>query len=278
MAICDKTEISEISPHKRRYWRYQYDLAKNHIIPLLQEWGFDPCAKKILDIGCAEGGAMAALEDEGARCEGVEINASRVELGKALCNKDKVRNLRFIVGDITKDSILKNLKNRYDLILLRDVIEHLWEKAKVLTGIKNLLNSDGCIMISFPPFYSPFGGHQQMLSSRWRYFPYIHLLPRPFFDVFSFHLSCQGDNRFILEEMKLFRRERLSLQTFEKLINQLGLKIAAKKLYLSRPSHQLRYGFKIVEARGLGQVPLVRELLVSGAFYLLQPRTVNNGK
>ena len=50
-----------------------------------------------MDIGCAEGGAMAALEDQGAICQGVEISPSRVRLGEILCNEDKKRNLKFIV-------------------------------------------------------------------------------------------------------------------------------------------------------------------------------------
>jgi hypothetical protein len=43
---------------------------------------------------------------------------------------------------------------------------------------------------------------------------------------------------------------------------------------LSRPSFKLRYGMPVIRVPGLERVPLLRELFVTGAHYLLVPDTV----
>jgi len=266
-----KSEFIEIPLYKRKYWNYQYDLTEKHIIPLLKGWGFNPRGKKILDIGCAEGGVMAALADQGAICQGVEISPGRVRLGEVLCNEDKKRNLKFILGDILENSTLEGISDNYDLILLRDVIEHIGNKIQLLTKVRELLKLDGKVLITFPPFYSPFGGHQQMLRSRLRFLPFLHLLPGVLFNLLSNHLLKREDNnKFILKEMEFFRRERFSLRRMEKLATATGFEIEANRLYLSRPSFKYRYGLRVIDARWLGKIPLLREILVTGAFYFLR--------
>ena len=259
----------KVSSYKRKYWQYQYKLAWEYLIPQMLAWGFDPKGKEVLDIGCAEGGAMAALEDHGAFCTGIEISPSRVELGKILCNENHRRESQFIVGDFLADSLREILPGYYDLLLLRDVFEHLPEKTRALERLRSLLKDKGKILITFPPFYSPFGGHQQMLSSKFKYVPYVHLLPEPFFGLWSNWLGQKEANRFILSEMRFFRQERLSLAAFEKLVAKKSLKIVRKKFYLSSPSHKYRYGFKVIEGGPLGGVPILREFFMTGAAYFL---------
>ena len=55
------------------YWTYQYILAEQYYLPRLKLWGVEIENKKILDIGCGDGGFTSAFGRAGGFCTGVEI-------------------------------------------------------------------------------------------------------------------------------------------------------------------------------------------------------------
>ena len=48
----------------------------------------------------------------------------------------------------------------FDLIVLRDVLEHMPDGGAALRKAAALLAPGGIVFASFAPFWSPFGGHQ----------------------------------------------------------------------------------------------------------------------
>jgi hypothetical protein len=60
---------------------------------------------------------------------------------------------------------------------------------------------------------------------------------------------------------------RISL--FYRLIRKFNYKVVAQKFFYIRPSHELRYGFKTKESNFLYNIPIVRELLITGTAFLL---------
>ena len=83
-----------------------------------------------------------------------------------------------MVKDIYQVDIEKDLNGLFDIIVLKDVIEHIHDQAKLIGWMKNFLKPGGIVFFGFPPWYMPFGGHQQMCHSKISRLPYIHLLPR----------------------------------------------------------------------------------------------------
>lgn len=153
---------------KEYYWTYQYKLAELHYIPLFSQWGVSLKDKKILDVGCGDGGFTAALADAGADCTGVEVR----DFGW----QDHSGNLRFVQQDILAKNAQAVLGDDYDVILLRDVIEHipLNIKTEFMQVLRKFTSTKGIILMTFPPFYSPFGLHQQtLLKSFLKKMPYL---------------------------------------------------------------------------------------------------------
>ena len=77
--------------------------------------------------------------------------------------------------------MIEKLNSKFDLIILRDVIEHLNNSNMYLLfdRIDKLSNNNTVVLITFPPFYSPFGLHQQVLMKNFlKYIPYLSLLPK----------------------------------------------------------------------------------------------------
>jgi 2-polyprenyl-3-methyl-5-hydroxy-6-metoxy-1,4-benzoquinol methylase len=100
---------------------------------------------KILEVGAAYGETLYYLKQNGIAAEvvGVDIFEDKK-------NKQNYKPLdRFIFGDIEKIELPEYLQH-FDLILLPDVLEHLFEPKSVLETLKKYLKEDGKIIISMP--------------------------------------------------------------------------------------------------------------------------------
>lgn len=249
----------EFPDHHQYYWTYQYCLTKFYLSPLLESWGFVFTGKKILDVGCGNGGIACALIDQGARCVGIDItDLKKPNIGK--------RPFKFIQGDINEISTLAKLDTKFDLILLRDVIEHIESKEQFMRNLLSVLASNGKIFLSFPPYYSPFGGHTQILKTGLLKIPYIHCLPGPVFQYLVHVLEPSSSFR---NEVLKLKKIRTTIGEMEKLFKKLQLKILQRKFYFLRPTFHIRYGVKPLVAFW-GCLPLIREFTITAAFYYLE--------
>lgn len=245
---------------KEYYWTYQNKLAELYYIPLFAEWGISLEGKKVLDVGCGDGGFTAAFADAGAICTGVEVRDFGWEHTHA--------NLRFIQQDILSDEAQSVLGHDYDIIILRDVIEHisLTSKHQFMATLKQFTSSDGIILITFPPFYSPFGLHQQtFLKSFLKKLPYLGWIPGLILDAL---LKIVGESDKARADVKEIRECRMTLRGFKRMVKKLNYPIENEKYYLIRPSHELRYGWKLRESR-LARIPLLREMFILGSVFKL---------
>ena len=243
------------------YWTYQYQLATKCHIPLMESWGVRFENAKVLDVGCGAGGFTAAVSDRGAECVGVEIR----EFTRKPINNPR---LQYVVQDVTAPEAPDKLGVDYDLVVLRDVIEHipLDRKERFLISLRRFLRRSGKIFFAFPPFYSPYGLHQQtLLKSKLRLMPYLHYAPR---FLLRRMISWTGEPATTLAAIEDIARCKMTMRHFEKLMRQTGMEILHEKHYFIRPSHELRYGWKTRSA-WFGRIPLVREVLVSGATVLV---------
>lgn len=215
---------------------------------------------KILEIGCAEGGFIAACIEKNISVEGLELEPSRVEIAKKINP-----NINIQVGDITDEVIFEKFKNdNYDLIVIRDVIEHITEKNKAIYNMKKLLKVGGYIFITFPPLYSPFAGHQQNGRTLIAKIPYIHLLPEVFFKFFA---NALNENPSVIEDIIFNRSNGISIKSFYSLCSKHNLKILDLNLFLIRPVFQIRFGLR---TRTFPNIPYLREILALGCETILK--------
>ncbi len=242
------------------YRHYQYLLAKEYYLPLLAKWGFEPKGRKILDVGCGDGGFVSAFADQGAFCTGVEIRDFPWRYAA---------KLTFVVDDITSHDAHERLGSDFDLIILRDVIEHIpiARKLNFLLSLRKFANTNTRVLITFPPFYSPFGLHQQtLLKSFARYLPFLGWLPEP-----ALKLFCRGCRESHVDIAKVLEIKncRMTIGGFKSLLKQCELQPVREKYFTIRPSHEIRYGWRMLPSL-IGNVPLLCEIFVLGTVYLLK--------
>ena len=100
----------------------------------------------VLDLGCGYGGYSDALLCSGAKTTSIDLSVPAT-----------AKSLKFARADALH---LPFGKEAFDLVICASLIEHVPEPADLVKEIERVLTTRGFAYISFPPFYSPIGGHQ----------------------------------------------------------------------------------------------------------------------
>ena len=254
------------------YFEYQRVVCRDVVIPwLLQHVELEEL--QVGDFGAHHGGMVDALRESGVVGGAVGLELSEEVVASSPLVQDE--RFRLEVADLLD---LDDTSFSFDLVLLHDVLEHIPDFAGALSAIRRSLAPAGHVFVSFPPYYSAFGGHQQYARGRARWAPFIHLLPAGMF----FRVARPGEQEYMTaegahEDMVSVRRTRLTLADAEQTFARTGFAIAARELFVVRPEYTVRYGLKARSASVLGRIPGVRELTVNGAFYLLRPASPLTG-
>ncbi len=98
---------------------------------------------KILDVGCGGGIICEPLARLGAKVTGIDFAPNNIKAANTHSKKNKLK-IKYIYKDIEKSK----LDEKFDLILMFEVLEHLDNWKKTIKNIKQNLNKDGTIIIS----------------------------------------------------------------------------------------------------------------------------------
>ena len=123
----------------------------------------DSGIESVLDVGCGEGNNTAYLRSKGVKeIWGVEMSASAAELAK--------QQMDYVyMGTIESFFESEHVENRFDLIILGDVLEHLINPWLVLKQLTGLLSKNGQILISLPNIRNMGVLVPLLIKGEWRY-------------------------------------------------------------------------------------------------------------
>ena len=248
----------------RYYWNYQYRLGREHIVPYLRKRGIDLRGMNVLEIGAGEGGVLAAFAEEAvARAIGFDIREVVVRNANEIATK--IRNqAHFFQHNMYDDHIPQEWVHSFDLILMRDVIEHLDDTQRNIRRLLAFAHPGSRIFITFPPYYSAFGPHQHTLKNLSGKIPFLGLLPDSLFG----RLISSGREADRVEVSRL-RRIRLTIRRFKRAVRASGLDILDERLFVLRPVFKIKFGAPVIGSGPLKYVPVLREFLTTEASYLL---------
>ncbi|MGB5030040.1 MAG: class I SAM-dependent methyltransferase [Chitinophagaceae bacterium] len=257
----------EFHADRKRYFDIQVLNAEKYVIPFIEEKFPVKAGMRILEIGCGEGGVLKAFINKGCEGVGVELDAPRVvDANKFLTEDIAAGRLRFVVKDIYEVDVKKDFNGLFDIIVLKDVIEHIHDQAKLIGWMKNFLKPGGIVFFGFPPWYMPFGGHQQICKSRISRLPYIHLLTK---GMYKWVLRNRKEN---VEEMMEIRDTGISIERFEKICKKEGYTLFHTGHYLINPIYEWKFGWKPRKQIGLIKlIPFFRNFLTTCVYYIIQP-------
>jgi SAM-dependent methyltransferase len=124
------------------FQRFQGEL----LVRYLTDQGVPIAGRSVLDLGSGLGGYSQALLDHGAQILGLDLAPEKIDGSLPLIRADASR--------------VPLAEARFDLVICASLIEHLASPQDLLDEIWRLLRPGGMLYLSFPPFYTPIGGHQ----------------------------------------------------------------------------------------------------------------------
>ena len=161
----------------------QVDNSRMYVLPFIEQTKKIDAATRVLEIGCGEGGVLVAFLEKGAHCVGVDLDPPRIGLANDFLKEEVAAGkAEFLLQNVYDESFLQRFKGSFDVLILKDAIEHIPDQEKFIPYLKNFLREGGIIFFGFPPWYMPFGGHQQVAMGKWvSKMPWYHVLPRPLY-------------------------------------------------------------------------------------------------
>jgi 2-polyprenyl-3-methyl-5-hydroxy-6-metoxy-1,4-benzoquinol methylase len=165
-------------------------LNANRILPRV-DWAVDVASlrnpKSVLDLGCLEGFAgltVANLTPSVRRLVGVDLSKEGIDIANSRKNLVKA-NAEFIQGTI--EEFLATTKEKFDMIMLFEVIEHVKDPKELLDLIDGVKTKDGIVLISTPDFKAPTYGkndvknkcHIRLFTTRSKDFDEMTDVPDP---------------------------------------------------------------------------------------------------
>ena len=176
---------------------------------------------KVLDVGCGNGFLGRYLKEK-CGCKVFGVEKSEVWAKEAQKYYDNV-----IIGDLNDEKIWDKIQEKFDTIILADILEHLINPETVLEQIKKIIKKDTDIIISLPNF------------ALWRI--RLNLL------MGKFNYTKRG----ILDKTHL---RFFTLKTAKEMIIKSGYQI--HKIFFAQP--QIPFEGKL----RLSQIPFVKDLLI----------------
>jgi SAM-dependent methyltransferase len=242
-------------------FRQQEENSRAYVIPFIEEAFALKPGMQVMEIGCGEGGVLEPFLARGCRAVGIDLEPGRIALAQQYLSSF-VNNgqLRLIAQDIYAVDFLGEFTHAFDLILLKDAIEHIPQQEHLMGYLKQLLKPGGVIYLGFPPWYMPHGGHQQICRNKLlSVFPYIHLLP---VSLYKSLLKIAGENAATVTELLEIKETGISIERFERIIKQHNYAVVRKRFYLINPIYRFKFGWKPrVQSSLIASLPFFRNFV-----------------
>jgi len=259
----------EFHTDMKRYHDMTRRVTEDHILPFIG--GHVDLSKElhVLEIGSGEAGVLSAFTAQNHKCVGIELSPERVKRAEALMSDEVAKGqIQFIAEDIY-DINPDRFDRKFDVIILKDVIEHIHNQGKFMERVGEFLANDGVIFFGFPPWYMPYGGHQQVAKSKLgSKLPYYHILPT---FIYKAILKLMGETPEMIDGLIEIKETGISIERFVRVTKNAGLRIASSRFYLFNPIYEHKFGLKPrIQFGVINALPFVRNFLTTCAYYIVK--------
>ena len=254
---------------RKKYFDQQYQNTKKYIVPFLINT-IDFTNKNVLEVGCGEGGVLKAFYELGCNITGIDLASNKIENANKYYLKINAKNTyKFIADDIYNFDL--NLLNTFDLIILKDAIEHIHHQNKLIQFLSENLKKNCKLFIAFPPWQMPWGGHQQICRNKFLSFvPYFHLFPNFFYKRI---LKLFGEEQSTIQSLLEIKETGISIERFEQIIKKISLSVSKKLFFFINPNYEVKFGLKPrLQNSLISKIPYLRGFFTTTCYYLIEKK------
>ncbi len=248
---------------RKLYFYEQTFTTLKYVIPYIRE--VFPIGKQtqVLEIGCGEGGNLKPFLDMECHCVGIDISSNQIKNAIAFYENHPLKhNIEFIASDIY---LINREDLTFDLIIMRDVIEHIPNQEIFMNYVKKFLKPEGVIFFGFPPWQNPFGGHQQVCQSKLSKTPYIHLLPVSLYRKLLIHYH--EDPTGLLE----IKATGISIERFLHILKKEHYHILKRDYYFINPNYEIKFDLKPRKIVSLFRwIPYLRNFYTTACYFVVK--------
>lgn len=252
--------------HKDRqlYFTEQSITTRKHVIPFINQSIEINNNTSVLEIGCGEGGNLVPFAELGCKMVGVDLNKNKINNAINFYADKKYKNKpQFITTDIYD----WKTSEQFDIVMLRDVLEHIHNQEHFLNYVKKFLKPQGKLFLGFPPWQNPYGGHQQIFNSFTSRLPFIHLLPNLLY--IGILKLAKEDPKEIKGAIEV-KETRITIERFLKIVKKEKYKIEHADYYLFNPNYEIKFGLKPrKQLKIITKIPIIRNFLITTCYILL---------
>ncbi len=251
--------------NNKQYFEEQAFTSENYVIPYINSNMPVNSETTILEIGCGEGGNLIPFVNMGCKVTGIDLAEYKIKKGTEYFKENKWEaNVNLIYGNIYENENL----GIFDVIILRDVIEHLPNQEMFMSFLKHFVHNRSVVFFGFPPWQNPFGGHQQICHNRiLSKLPYFHLLPGV---IYSAVLKLFGEKEGTINELISIKKTGISIERFERIVAKENYSILQKTHYFINPNYEVKFGLKPrAQLKIISKIPWVRNFFTTAVYYLI---------
>ena len=103
--------------------------------------------KKVLDLGCGSGRLSLFASTVAKQVIGIDYISDAIEYAKSFSKLTNRKNVKFEVADLDKFA-----GEKFDVILISEVLQHVENPQNTLKKCKKLLNKNGYVIVNIPCF------------------------------------------------------------------------------------------------------------------------------
>lgn len=253
---------------RQRYFHELENTSREFYLHYLSSHQRLAAGMNVLEVGCGDGGNLVPFAQMGCRVTGMDIAQCRINDAQAYFSGISP-DATFICCDFFKCQPPRQEADKYDVILLHDVIEHIPDKARFMLQLKAFLKSTGVLFVGFPAWQMPFGGHQQICRSAvCSHLPFIHLLPVA---LYKGVLRAFGEKDDIVNELLSIKRTRTSIETFERIVGECRFTVEDRVLWFVNPHYKQKFHMKPRRLwRWIYPIKYLRNFVTTSCWYLLK--------
>jgi len=257
--------MQERHTNRLQYFNEQSESTRKYVLPYILEGKAQTPVNKcrVLEIGCGEGGNILPFLELGYECWGVELSENNYNNALKFYSDNPLKENLYLLNKDIYDVTPSELNGAFDIVFLRDVIEHIPNQENFMQHLKLFIAPQGVAFFAFPPWRMPFGGHQQVSRNKWiSHFPYIHLIPKSI-------LKCFGVSKNDIDNLKNLSKTGMSIRRFEKILNTENYKLLKKTHWLINPNYEIKFGLKPRKLWKILQIPYLKDYYTTAMYYLI---------